>query len=316
MTSTGRGFQLATGVLLGAVLLVLAVGASSASAATASLSVQPSSYDFGALLPESGPSDPATFTVINTSDVEIPPPNVFLSYTLEEGPEPAFFDYKASDCPSRASLAPAESCTAEVIFEPFYPGPREGMITFRDPTSQLASASATLTGRGIGPGVSLSPPLLSMGERAGQGPSPLAYLTVTNDGDTDLSISGISLRRKRQPFRHRLEQLPPRGKCRAGRPLHDRADLLPSYGGLCLRGTAAQGQRWARRSNRAASGRWPSPATPAARTAGDDLHLEAPTKGDRKTVRDFPLRCRSGFRALCLQVGSRPRPSLLVTENV
>ncbi len=193
MTSTGRAFQLATRALLGAVLLALAIGASSASAATASWSVEPSFYDFGALLPESGPSSPAAFTLTNTGEVELPPPRVFLTSGADEGPEPGPFGFTASDCENRASLAPAESCTAEVTFNPFYPGQRQGSITFTDPTSQVAPASAAFAGRGIGPIVSFSPPMVSMSARVGEGPSPPKILTVTNDGDADLSILGISL---------------------------------------------------------------------------------------------------------------------------
>jgi hypothetical protein len=197
MTSTkrtGRVWRSASTALFGATLLALTSGASSAIAATASWSVEPSFYDFGAVLPQTGPSSPAKFTLTNTGEVELPPPGVVLTSSSSEGPEslPFGFGFTASDCESRASLAPAESCKAEVTFNPFYPGLRQGSITFTDPSSRVAPTSAAFNGRGIGPIVSFSPSG-TLTAVVGEGPSLPKVLTVTNEGDADLSISGISL---------------------------------------------------------------------------------------------------------------------------
>lgn len=179
-------------VLLGIALLVL-TAASAIAAPAASWSLKPSFYDFGGMLPGTGPSSPAVFTLTNTGEVELPVPGVVLTSGSSEGPEPLpfGFGFTASDCESRASLGLAESCKVEVTFNPLYPGPRQGSITFADPSSQVAPASATFSGRGIGPIVSFSPlgPLTAV---VGEGPSLVKVLTVTNEGDADLAISGIS----------------------------------------------------------------------------------------------------------------------------
>lgn len=179
-------------VLLGAVLLVLVSGASNAIAATASWSVEPSFYDFGGVFPQTGPSSPAVFTLTNTGEVELPRPEVHLAWNTGGEPLPFGFGFTANGCESRASLVPAESCKAEVTFNPLYPGLRQGSITFTDPSSQVAPASAAFSGRGISPIASFSP-LGTLTAVVGEGPSLAKVLTVANEGDADLSISGISL---------------------------------------------------------------------------------------------------------------------------
>lgn len=197
MTSTkriSRAWQLFGAALLGVALPALASGASSAIAAPpAGWSLQPSFYDFGGMLPETGPSSPAVFTLTNTGEVELPAPEVVLTSSSGGGAEPLpfGFSFTASDCESRVGLAPAESCRAEVTFNPLYPGLRQGSITFTDPNSRVGPASAAFSGRGIGPIVSFSHSR-TLTAVVGEGPSLPEVLTVTNEGDTDLSISGIS----------------------------------------------------------------------------------------------------------------------------
>ena len=162
-------------------------------APTASWSLGPSFYDFGGMLPETGPSSPAVFTLTNTGEVELPAPEVVLTFSSSEGPEPLpfGFGFTASDCESRAGLAPAESCKAEVTFNPLYPGLRQGSITFTDSSSRVGPVSAEFSGRGIGPIVSFSPSR-TLTAVVSKGPSLPEVLTVTNEGDADLSVSGIS----------------------------------------------------------------------------------------------------------------------------
>lgn len=190
----GRVLRPSSVALLGAVLLALTSGVSSAIAApTASWSLEPSFYDFGGVLPETGPSNPAVFTLTNTGEVELPAPGVILTSSSSEGAEPLpfGFGFTVSDCESRAGLAPAESCKAEMTFNPLYPGLQQGSITFTDPSSRVGAASATFSGRGIGPIVSFSH-RRALTAVVGGGPSLAEVLTITNEGDTDLSVSGIS----------------------------------------------------------------------------------------------------------------------------
>jgi hypothetical protein len=175
-------------------LLAALLFASPAQAATASWSLTPSSYDFGTRLPGTGPSVPAVFTLTNTGEVHLPLPVLNAAYSTVEGePEPGPFEGVSDQCEGGTGLAPSASCTIEVTFDPHYPGLRTGSITLSDPSSQVAPVSVFYSGVGLGPIVSFSPPLLSLGSLLlGEGPSLPKVLTVSNGGDTDLSITAIS----------------------------------------------------------------------------------------------------------------------------
>jgi hypothetical protein len=180
-------------VLLGTLLLAATFATPRADAATASWSVEPSVYDFGTVPSDAGPSAPAAFTLTNTGEVDLPPPRVELHYQSIESREPEIFEDNAYDCVVRAKLMPGESCTTKVVFQPIYPGPRNGTVTFIDPSSEVAPVSASFSGVGIGPIVSLTDPVF-LTAVVGEGPSlPPKVLTVTNEGDAGLSISKISL---------------------------------------------------------------------------------------------------------------------------
>ncbi len=179
------------GALVAASLLSMA-NASDARAATASWSLSPTTHDFGAVS-VSGPFAPAVFTLTNDGDVDLPPPEVQLQYQHVDGYEHEILEDGAFDCVVRAKLAAGESCTTEIFFRPVSSGQRSGTITFYDASSQVDPVSASLSGVGLSPAVSFSQP---WGLRAavGEGPSaPPSVLTVTNAGDADLSIAGISL---------------------------------------------------------------------------------------------------------------------------
>jgi hypothetical protein len=165
-----------------------------AQAATASWSLSPSSYDFGTRLPEAGPSAPAVFTLTNTGEVQLPSPVLDAATSTEDGPEPGVFEFASDQCEGGAGLPPSASCTIEVTFDPLYPGARNGRLTFSDPSSQVAPISATYSGVGLGPIVSVSPPSVQFHSLlVGEGPSIARVLTLTNSGDLDLAITAISL---------------------------------------------------------------------------------------------------------------------------
>jgi|GEM_PF-1740108 len=165
---------------------------SSAEAATASWSLEPASYDFGVREPGTGPSAPAVFTLTNTGETQLPEPMAFLSN--EPGTEPRAFETTADECRRIAALPPGAQCTVDVVFDPLYPGPVRGSISFVDPSSQVAPASAGLSGVGAGPIVSFWPPAAHVGSwLVGEGPSVPTVLTLTNSGNRDLMISAIAL---------------------------------------------------------------------------------------------------------------------------
>jgi hypothetical protein len=175
-------------------MLLALISAPASHAATAGWSLSPSTYDFGERLPGTGPSAPAIFTLTNTGEVHFPVPLVDTTMSTEDGPEPGVFESASDHCEAGSGLAPAASCTIEVAFDPLYPGPRNGSLTVSDPRSGVAPVSATYSGIGIGPIVSLSPPRISLGSRLlGSSLQPPANLTVSNIGNAALVISEISL---------------------------------------------------------------------------------------------------------------------------
>jgi hypothetical protein len=166
--------------------------------ATASWSLAPANYDFGSVQPASAePAVPAVFTLTNTGEVDLSPPHVDLEYQMPEGMERGLFeiDRTDSDCESRVSLAVGDTCHVEVAFRPLYPGPRSGTISFIDPSAQVPPTTATFEGTGIGPIVSFSPSYFWLGSYLlGAGKTPPKVLTLSNTGNTDLTIRAISLR--------------------------------------------------------------------------------------------------------------------------
>jgi hypothetical protein len=159
-------------------------------AATASWSLSPTNFDFGAVQPGSGPTAPSILTLTNTGETELPVPDVALqglSYNTDEGNPPARFQST-----NRCSVLPVgASCPIEVTFEALAPGARETTLHVTDPG--MPELRAALRGVGIGPVVSFSPPELSLPSRPlGIELNPPGVLTVDNSGDSDLVISEIS----------------------------------------------------------------------------------------------------------------------------
>jgi hypothetical protein len=180
--------------------LVTLFFAASAHAATASLAFDPPSYDFGTKLPGSGPSSPKAFTLTNTGEFSLPVEYVALAWGPQEYAEPEMFRMTSNDC---GTLAPGASCTIEVAFNPVLPGPKWGTLTVAAPWSencnlkeecQPVNVNAQLHLTGIAQTVSLSPASVTFFPlEVGMGPSPAKTVTVTNEGEFNLTIFRVML---------------------------------------------------------------------------------------------------------------------------
>ncbi len=171
---------------LGASLAVFAAlcFCQSARAAEASWSFEPSSWDFGVRLPETGPSPPKTFTLTNTGEVELS--IILVSIGSSSG---AGFAIAGNSC---GALSPAESCTIDVTFAPSAAGPQQGQLSVAAQGGAAPPASAQLSGTGAGPAVSIGPAAqIFEPTELGAGPSAPKTFTVANDGQLDLTISSI-----------------------------------------------------------------------------------------------------------------------------
>ena len=171
---------------LALVLLALLAISAPANAASASWSLDPSSWDFGVRLPEAGLSPPKAFTLTNTGEVDLHP--AFISLDSEAG---AGFELSGNDC---GSLAPSASCQIDVTFDPTTAGPRTGELEIHEEHGLVAPTTAQLRGTGAGPEVAISPSNLAFGPLGvGKGPSPVQTITVANKGQLDLNISSLSI---------------------------------------------------------------------------------------------------------------------------
>jgi hypothetical protein len=155
-------------------------------AATASWSFEPSSWDFGARLPEEGRSEPKGFVLTNTGAVSLEPALV----TLVSGEESGFAF--SSGC--KSALAPGHSCEADVTFRATTPGVKTATLEVSERNSLVPRARVALTGIGAAPVLSVEPRTLSFGPtRIGSPAPPPQVVTLTNHGPSDLTISDVSL---------------------------------------------------------------------------------------------------------------------------
>lgn len=169
--------------VLGAVLLASLLATPFARAA-ASLSFEPTSWDFGVVVPGSGPTVPKVFTLTNTGDVELT--GFFVGLGSEPGSGFAIGENKCG------ALGPGKSCTISVTFDPSTAGPKAGQLGVTSLGGP--SASVALSGTGAGPAVSIEPSARMFDSlEAGAGPSPAKQFTVSNVGQLDLTISSVSI---------------------------------------------------------------------------------------------------------------------------
>jgi hypothetical protein len=170
--------------LSAATFLLAALSFAPAARADASWSFEPASWDFGTMVPGSGPSSPKAFTLTNTGDVELS--MVFVSVGGNEG---AGFKLAGNTC---GKLAPAASCQIGVTFNPSTPGPKDGQLQVSSQGGLAQPASVELSGAGAGPEASLAPDSLSFGALPLGTVSAPQMFTLTNTGSLDLTISWLS----------------------------------------------------------------------------------------------------------------------------
>lgn len=181
LASKGR-HSLPIGLLAGIIALSLS---STAAYGAAGMSLHPSSWDFGSREPGSGPSEPATFTVTNAGDEDL---GFYVTgvgwFSTGGASDPDLFAVVENDCSELGTLAPGNTCTLGVTFNPSMPGPKLGSVSISANVAAPVSAEAELSGIGIGP---YEPPkvpsfpfgLLPASEDASAIPMPAGPVRVT-----------------------------------------------------------------------------------------------------------------------------------------
>jgi len=139
-------------LLLFAIIALLGLPVSTAAGA-AGIALDKTSWDFGLRDPEAGPSEPVIFTVTNTGDASL------AIYVMGVGSfGGAVFEITENKCFESSPLAPGESCTTGVTFDPSTPGPKRGIFDVSANPLTPITAGAQLTGTGTGVVQSAPPP--------------------------------------------------------------------------------------------------------------------------------------------------------------
>jgi hypothetical protein len=124
-------------------------------------------------------SAPQTLTLTNTGNGALTPLTITVSGDFAQ----------TNTCGS--SVAANGSCTINVTFTPTNAGTRSGALTIADNASNSPQI-VSLTGSGTGPGVGLSPSSLTFSAQIVGNSSSAQTVTLTNTGNTSLTISGIT----------------------------------------------------------------------------------------------------------------------------
>jgi hypothetical protein len=171
-----------------------------AHADTAGLVFSPPSYEFEPRILGTGASPPQSFVLTNIGESSQTIDYTALAWGPQEYAEPELFKITSDDC---STLAPGGDCTLEIIFNPVLPGPKWGNLTVGAPWSencnlkrecQPINVHTQLHLTGTASTVSLSPTLLTFRPlEVGTGPSPSKNVTLSNEGETDLTIFRVML---------------------------------------------------------------------------------------------------------------------------
>lgn len=169
------------GLTLGVLSVLLACLAPFASAQPV-VSLSPTSLAFGNQQVGIGNSLPVTLTNTGTATLTIK--NVTVT-----GANGADFT-ETNTCGK--SVVAGGQCTFTVVFTPSWTGARVGSLNITDnasPTTQTVS----LTGTGLAPAVEFSPSSLTFANQALTTSSSTQNITLTNNGQTALAISGLTI---------------------------------------------------------------------------------------------------------------------------
>jgi hypothetical protein len=106
----------------------------------------------------------------------------------------AFTNTGTGNC-GNAVLAPTESCSAQIQFEPIAGGTFNATVTFTDDDNSVANSTQTvpLTGTIDVPGISAAPTSVPFGDLVAGHLSPTQTVTVTNTGKANLRIDAVGI---------------------------------------------------------------------------------------------------------------------------
>jgi hypothetical protein len=184
---TSAGVKNAT-ITVGANATASAGLSGTGTAGTASMSVTPSSWNFGSVTKGTA-SASETFLITNTGTTSITMATPVSTFSGSSD----FSLFGTSTCTSGQILAPGGTCQKSVIVTPSIVGAESGTVTF---SSTTASASATLTATGTAPPVPsilITPRPVTFASSFIGTPSPAVTATITNNGNVALTLTATPL---------------------------------------------------------------------------------------------------------------------------
>jgi len=97
---------------------------------------------------------------------------------------------QSNTCQLASGIAPGQTCTISIRFQPVTSGARSGQLTVT--SSGAGSNVVTLSGNGVGSPLTLSTSLLSFGDQRLGTTAPTMTVTVSNTGNSNLNISNFT----------------------------------------------------------------------------------------------------------------------------
>ena len=158
-------------------------GAAADPVSASGFSVSPTNLTFGnQAVGSTSTVHPATLTNVGNAALT-------LSGIQVTGPNAGDFS-STNTCGS--SLGPSAQCTLSITLTPSSTGARTASVVFTD-NATGSPQTVNLTGTGTAAGVDLSTNTLTFGSQLQNTPSPAQSVTVANNGNQSLSITGIAV---------------------------------------------------------------------------------------------------------------------------
>ena len=147
-----------------------------------SIAISPTSLNFAGQAPGTT-SAPQPVTLTNTGTGTITLTSVVIT-----GP---FALASGTTCAANTQLTTNQNCVMNVTFSPTSLGPQSGAVTLTD-NAPGSPQTVPLTGNGSAAGVVFSPASLSFGNVATGQSSTAQTVTITNNGNINLVVTGVS----------------------------------------------------------------------------------------------------------------------------
>ncbi len=149
--------------------------------------VAPLALDFGAQAVDAGPTPAQMVTITNTGLEDLHVTGIALT-----GDDVADFAITGGGEP--VTLTTGQPHPVHIIFDPVSPGGKTATLTIHSDDADDPTVAVALSGTGVAPEITVAPLALDFGvQDVDAGPTIARQVTLTNDGNADLHVTGIAL---------------------------------------------------------------------------------------------------------------------------